>query len=1002
MTAPRTCPKCRSSLPADAPAGICPRCLMAQGFETTVGFDAGMAQPPEPGETFGPYRIGPLLGSGGMGAVYEATHLESGRHVALKVLNHKLESPEHRLRFLREGRMAASINHPHSVYVFGTEEIGGTPVIAMELARGGTLQDRVKREGPLPVREAVDLILQIIDGLEVAEAAGVLHRDVKPSNCFLDADGTVKIGDYGLSISTAPRAETNLTQTGVFLGTPAFSSPEQLRGDELDVRSDIYSVGVTLFYILTARTPFEAKQMVQLLATVLEQPAPSPAESRTEIPAGLARLVQRCLAKRNTQRFKSYEDLREALLPYASEALTPAALGFRVLAAGIDSVLLACIAALLPLAWVSDVFTWRSHFDALFGQEPDPDSTLMLLGLLSLAISLGYFTLLEGILGTTPGKAMCRLRVVRADREPPAVMRAFIRSSIFLAANMGPWWIWYGIDKWAGTNLYSSSTSELWMPLIGVAVFAVLFSTIRRRNGYAAVHELASGTRVVRSPGQERRPALELANETLPATPSDRRIGLYHVLGELESSPSEPMILGYDTQLLRKVWIRICPADAPSVSQPIRELARIGRLRWLNSQRSAEGGWDAYEAPSGQPLLQVIGKPQTWDAVRFWLRDLAEELAASRAEGTLPAVLDLDRVWITADGRAKLLDFRAPRLSAFKEDGTDADSRASDDSPDIFLKRVAIAALEGTIVSSEEARSRDVTIPMPVSARALLNGLGQSVEATIPVDQFKKFTDQPASVTGAKRKAVLASCWLLPLGLTLLLGSYYFTERDFLRGHPQIGELAGYLSFYQSLDAADPRREAVSIVVADRFRDTIVDHEVWNSPGTDWFIEADSRRQLENFLTLHAGASEAQVASATARLSPYHAVIRELSWTPDEPFYRLSMLTFLVGGICSFVLALVAFPSLLFAILLGDSPLLRSLDIAIVRADGVQASRWRVLWRITALWTMVFLALGLIFLLASLGKVSIAWLIAVAWIIQMFTAERGAQDWVAGTYLVPR
>ena len=976
---------------------------MAKGFETTVGLDTGAAQLPEPGEIFGPYRIGPLLGTGGMGAVYEATHLESGRHVALKVLNHKLESPEHRLRFLREGRMAASINHPHSVYVFGTEEICGAPVIAMELARGGTLQERVKREGPLPVREAVDVILQIIDGLEMAEAAGVLHRDVKPSNCFLDADGTVKIGDFGLSISTAPRAETNLTQTGVFLGTPAFSSPEQLRGDELDVRSDIYSVGVTLFYLLTARTPFEAKQMVQLLATVLEQPAPSPAEFRAEIPAGLARVVQRCLAKRSTQRFKSYDDLRQALLPYTSEGPTPATLGFRVLATGIDSVILGCVAALLPLAWVKDIFTWRSHFDALTMQEPDLDSTLMLLGLLGVAMSIGYFTLLEGILGTTAGKAMCRLRVVRADREPPAIARALIRSCIFVAANSGPWWIWYGIDKLAGTDSYSSSSSELWLLLIGVATSAGLFVTIRRRNGYAGVHELASGTRVVRSPGQERRPALESANETLPATPSDRQLGLYHVLGELESVPAEPMLLGYDAQLLRKVWIRTCPADAPPAPQPIRELARIGRLRWLNGQRSAEGGWDAYEAPSGQPLLQVIGQPQTWDAVRFWLLDLAEELAASLAEGTLPAVLDLDRVWITADGRAKLLDFRAPRLFAPQGSGTLYDPRESvNNSPDIFLKRVAIAALEGTIVSAEEARSRDMAIPMPVSARALLNGLGQSVDASIPVDQLKTFAHQPASVSEAKRTGVLAACWLLPLGLTLVLGSYYFSERDFLRGHPEIGELVGYLDFYQSLDAADPRREAVEIVVADRFRDIIVDHELWNSPGTDWFIEADGRRQIEMFVDSHTNASAEQIAAATASLAPHHAEIRAWGWMPDEPFFRASPGEFIVGGTCGLLLIFVVVPSFLSAIILGDSLLLRSLDIAIVCSDGSRASRLRVLWRITTLWIMVFLALGLMLILASLGKVSVAWLLAVGWIVQMFIAERGAQDWAAGTHLIPR
>src|SRR5258708_11027983 len=121
----------------------------------------------------------------------------------------------------------------------------------MAWVAGGTLRDRVVRDGPLPVAEAVNAVLQIIAGLEAALQLGILHRDIKPSNCFVDSDGTVKVGDFGLSISTAVRTESNLTQTGAMFGTPGFSSPEQLRGDELTVRSDIYAVGVTLYYLLT-------------------------------------------------------------------------------------------------------------------------------------------------------------------------------------------------------------------------------------------------------------------------------------------------------------------------------------------------------------------------------------------------------------------------------------------------------------------------------------------------------------------------------------------------------------------------------------------------------------------------------------------------------------------------------------------------------------------------------------------------------------------------------
>ncbi len=255
----------------DAPPDLCPKCLLKLAMETqpspasggTVALSGSEAKSrglPQPGEQFGHYTIIRALGAGGMGAVYEAEDLESGRRVALKVLSHRLDSPDARERFFREGRLAASINHPNSVYIFGTEEVGGTPVISMELVSGGTLQDRVRARGPLPVGEAVDCVLQIIEGLEAAQRVGILHRDVKPSNCYVGEDGTVKIGDFGLSISTGVRTEPALTATGAFLGTPAFCSPEQLRGEELNARSDMYSVGATLFYLLTGRTPFDAPE----------------------------------------------------------------------------------------------------------------------------------------------------------------------------------------------------------------------------------------------------------------------------------------------------------------------------------------------------------------------------------------------------------------------------------------------------------------------------------------------------------------------------------------------------------------------------------------------------------------------------------------------------------------------------------------------------------------------------------------------------------------------
>ena len=249
---------------------------------TGTGLPADLPFLFSPGQPFGPYLIVRPLGKGGMGQVYEAEETESGRRVAMKILSRGLGDDEERERFLREGRLAASLSHPNTVYVFGTTEVQGFPVIAMELAPGGTLKDLLVDGAPLTSAAAVDAILQVIAGLEAAAAIGILHRDIKPSNCFVHGDGRVLVGDFGLSVATASRGGST-TSPGAVLGTPGFASPEQLRGDALDVRSDIYSVGATIFYLLAGRAPFDDQSTTALLTRVATEPPPSlhaPPESR--------------------------------------------------------------------------------------------------------------------------------------------------------------------------------------------------------------------------------------------------------------------------------------------------------------------------------------------------------------------------------------------------------------------------------------------------------------------------------------------------------------------------------------------------------------------------------------------------------------------------------------------------------------------------------------------------------------------------------------------------
>jgi len=240
------------------------------------------------GQAIGPYRIERLLGRGGMGEVYEAEHLEHGRRVALKVLNQRLAGADDLARFLREGRLAASLNHPNTVFVFGSEEISGNPVIAMEFVAGGTLKDVVDRDGPMAPAAAVDAILQVAAGLDAALACGILHRDVKPSNCFVESDDTVKAGDFGLSIPVLAPEVTQPGEMATFQGTPQFAAPEQLRGQKLDVRADIYAVGATLYYLLSGRPPFEDRDLMGLLTKVAADVPAAPSW-----PAWRSRLVCR-------------------------------------------------------------------------------------------------------------------------------------------------------------------------------------------------------------------------------------------------------------------------------------------------------------------------------------------------------------------------------------------------------------------------------------------------------------------------------------------------------------------------------------------------------------------------------------------------------------------------------------------------------------------------------------------------------------------------------------
>jgi serine/threonine protein kinase len=259
----------------------------------------------------GRYRIEDVLGRGGMASVYLARDGELERPVAIKVLaEHLADTPDFHDRFLREARLAAQLSHPNIVQVFDVGEDNGRPFIVMECVEGATLADEMKERGKLEPAEVVDLALQICGGLEHAHAAGLVHRDIKPQNLLLRADGTVKIADFGI----ARAAETTrLTQIGSVLGTAAYLSPEQALGEDVTAAADIYSLGCVLYELLTGRTPYLFETLPELVVKHREESIAPVREVRPDVPERLEAAVMHALARNPDYRPDSAAALAEEL-----------------------------------------------------------------------------------------------------------------------------------------------------------------------------------------------------------------------------------------------------------------------------------------------------------------------------------------------------------------------------------------------------------------------------------------------------------------------------------------------------------------------------------------------------------------------------------------------------------------------------------------------------------------------------------------------------------------
>jgi hypothetical protein len=296
--------------------------------------------------TLGEYARLEELGGGGMGRVFKAVHRKMNRAVAVKLLPESLvQSPDSVERFRREVRALARLSHPNVVAVHDAGEAGGTHFYVMDLVDGEDLGRLVKDNGPMPVEQALDCLLQAARGLEYAHAQGVVHRDIKPSNLILDRDGTVKILDLGIARfqplpSTETAGEQDLTRTGCVLGTIDYMAPEQAMNTRLaDHRADIYSLGCTLYFLLTGQPLFDGETVMERIVAHRERPARSLREACPSVPKWLNAVFRKMVAKRPEDRYQSVTALVADL---AQRSAPPSWRRFRIVA--MTALLLAVVA----------------------------------------------------------------------------------------------------------------------------------------------------------------------------------------------------------------------------------------------------------------------------------------------------------------------------------------------------------------------------------------------------------------------------------------------------------------------------------------------------------------------------------------------------------------------------------------------------------------------------------------------------------------------------------
>jgi hypothetical protein len=523
-------------------------------------------------------------------------------------------------------------------------------------------------------------------------------------------------------------------------------------------------VAATLYYLLTGQAPHEGGDSAAVAARIASEPARPMRERRPELPAALDAVVLRGLERQPERRWRDLDEFREALLPFVSHNLTPGGMGLRMAAYLLDWLLLWVV--MLVVEGMTKLNTNLS----LLG--PPPFEQVVKVFLVLAVPDVLYFGLLEGMWGCALGKWLLGLRVRKRGGERRAgFTRAAWRALVFCFLIYVPVLV---VPYLPLPCIVLLTLSILMRLRLGGLPLVVL--PMRARNGYRGTHEFASGTQVIELPRPERawasRPVHDRLAEPLPlpeGTP--RQVGPFRVEDALRRDAEEQVLIAVDVTLERRVLLWLRSAAAVVLDRVRREVARLTRLRWLAHGRQDGAQWDAFVAPTGAPLPEIVGRggPLPWREARALLVQLADELTAACADGTLPAEVGCGQVWVGPDGQVKLLDAPLGTLPGLTPGARRPDAPPDERALDL-LREVAAVALEGRPAGLPPA---PVRVRLPLYAVGPLERLfgvpGYQRVADFHAD-LEAVRDAPADISRTRRLAYMAiQASLLMLGMVLMI-----------------------------------------------------------------------------------------------------------------------------------------------------------------------------------------------------------------------------------------